>query len=93
MTNKGTITSTNYPNNYEKDQTCEWLLEVPEDHTMTITINDVDLYTSDSCTESELKVGSGIYWRSIIPSLITFVIYFLLSRSSMAIKTMTITSS
>lgn len=56
VTNKGSISSSNYPKNYEAGQDCEWLLEVPADHTMTIRIVDMDLYESQNCAESELKV-------------------------------------
>lgn len=59
MTNKGAISSTNYPRNYKANQDCEWLLEVPPDHTMTINITDIDLYESENCTHTELQIFDG----------------------------------
>lgn len=59
LTNKGSLSSKNYPKNYDANQDCEWLLSVPEDHTMTIVIKDIDLFASENCSHTVLKVIQG----------------------------------
>lgn len=51
----GTIASPNYPKNYNKNDTCEWLIEVDENHTIELEFVDIDLY-SPSCDSSYVKV-------------------------------------
>lgn len=57
VTNEGVIMTTNYPNNYDLHKECEWLLEVKQDHTMTIYIEDIDLSESTDCSDTVLKVS------------------------------------
>lgn len=53
----GTIHSPNYPNNYNKNETCEWLIEVEENHAVSITFEDVDLLSIPSkCEHNYIKV-------------------------------------
>lgn len=60
LTNKGTITSTQYPDNYKPNQDCEWLLTVPPGQTMTITVADIDLVESPDCNQTSLRVSKRI---------------------------------
>lgn len=66
MTNKGTVSTTNYPNNYDVNQDCEWLLEVPADHTMTITLTDIDLFESVNCSHTALKVTDWLSFLNLL---------------------------
>lgn len=63
MTKAGKITSPNYPKNYDSNGDCEWLLTTDETHTLTITIEDVDLEESEGCIHDYLKVMSSIIAR------------------------------
>lgn len=83
LTNKGSISTTNYPSNYNMNQDCEWLLEVPPEHTMTITIADIDLFESENCTHTELTVRVSFGMEE---QLQCFILNSLPHRFSMASK-------
>lgn len=53
---KGSFASPNYPNNFEKNTTCEWLLETEASHTMALQFSDMDLEESVNCSETSVKV-------------------------------------
>lgn len=43
---KGIITSPNYPNNYDNNMECLWIIEVPATHTINLAFVDVDIAKS-----------------------------------------------
>lgn len=56
ISESGYIFSPNYPQNYKSNETCEWLIEVQEGHSIELTFQDVDLYLSNNCTKNYVKV-------------------------------------
>lgn len=54
----GSVFSPNYPQNYNKNETCEWLIEVSDGDSIDLTFEDVDLYTSENCSRNYVKVGT-----------------------------------
>lgn len=42
----GEIHSHNYPKNYENNDDCEWLIQVPSNHLVNLTFTDFDVETS-----------------------------------------------
>lgn len=52
----GEITSQNYPENYNNDETCEWLLIVNDTQTLQIDISHMDIENSTSCVNDYLQV-------------------------------------
>lgn len=53
---KGKITSPNYPNNFERNTYCEWLLKTEPSHTMTLKFTDFDFESSPNCSVNSVKV-------------------------------------
>ncbi|CAH0562353.1 unnamed protein product [Brassicogethes aeneus] len=56
---QGSISSPNYPNNYDKNETCGWLIEVDDQHTIQLEFDDLDL--TASCSENYVKIYDGPY--------------------------------
>lgn len=56
---KGTITSPNYPKNYDSNTFCQWLLRTEPNHSMTLKFSDFDLEQSPNCTRDSVKVYDG----------------------------------
>ncbi|CAH1989272.1 unnamed protein product [Acanthoscelides obtectus] len=56
---EGVITSPNYPQNYNKNETCEWMIDVDESHSVELVFEDVDLLLSNNCTFNYVKVFDG----------------------------------
>ncbi|KAK9889124.1 hypothetical protein WA026_004393 [Henosepilachna vigintioctopunctata] len=56
---KGTLHSPNYPQNYDKNTTCEWLLEVDENHLIDLEFEDVQLLSESLCKKNYIKVYDG----------------------------------
>ncbi|KAL3290304.1 hypothetical protein HHI36_023648 [Cryptolaemus montrouzieri] len=57
---KGTIFSPNYPQDYDRNVTCEWLLEVDENHLIDLEFEDVELMKIPSyCKDNYVKVYDG----------------------------------
>lgn len=52
----GRISSPNYPNNYEKNSYCEWLLKTEPTHSLKLLFSDFDLESSVNCTLDSVKV-------------------------------------
>ncbi|VEN57932.1 unnamed protein product, partial [Callosobruchus maculatus] len=59
VANEGVITSPNYPKNYNKNETCEWLIEVDESHSIEIVFEDLDLLYTNKCIHNYVKVFDG----------------------------------
>lgn len=51
---EGTILSPNYPNNFDKNETCYWLIEVEKSHSINLIFEDVDL--PQNCSNYYIKV-------------------------------------
>lgn len=45
----GVITSPNYPLNYPRDARCEWTIEVNVHHTITLTLEEIEMENYYSC--------------------------------------------
>lgn len=43
----GTIYSPNYPKNYGKHETCEYLIEVDDNHVIVLEFQDIDIVEND----------------------------------------------
>ena len=50
----GQIYSPNYPNNFDAQDNCEWLIEVVEGHVIDFLVEDIDLVMQ--CNKVYLKV-------------------------------------
>lgn len=57
---KGVIKSPNYPNNYDMNSYCEWIVRVEPTHTMKLTFDDFDLEASPNCASDSVEVLSLI---------------------------------
>jgi len=55
----GTIHSPNYPQNYDHDSDCGWLLEVPVNHIVELTFSDFDVEPFTNCTFDYVAVYDG----------------------------------
>ncbi|XP_056646391.1 cubilin [Diorhabda sublineata] len=55
----GYIYSPNYPKNYNRNESCEYFIDIEDGHTIEIQFDDVDLYKSDNCTRNYIKVHDG----------------------------------
>lgn len=51
---EGAIFSPNYPNNFDRNDTCFWLIEVDENHAIELLFDDADLPTN--CDHNYIKV-------------------------------------
>ncbi|XP_066255144.1 cubilin [Euwallacea similis] len=56
---KGFIYSPNYPNNFDKKQTCEYLITTSEHHVVDLKFEDVDLLRTSNCNTNYIKVYDG----------------------------------
>ncbi|KAJ8936435.1 hypothetical protein NQ318_015581, partial [Aromia moschata] len=56
---EGKIFSPNYPKNYDKNDTCEWLIEVDETHSIDLEFKDLDLLQTDNCSRGYVKIYDG----------------------------------
>lgn len=53
----GSFSSPNYPKNYDKNETCEWLIQVLENHVVSLEFTDVNLLQSpNKCKTNYIKV-------------------------------------
>lgn len=53
----GSLSSPNYPKNADKNETCEWLIQVHENHVVSLEFKDVDLLQSpNKCKTNYIKV-------------------------------------
>lgn len=57
--NSGTFNSLNYPQPYEHSRTCEWTITVELGHSITLSIEDIDLEQSTSCQYDSLEIYTG----------------------------------
>ena len=55
----GSIQSQNYPFNYPHEQNCKWTVHTWPDHSLRITITNLDIMPTERCTDDFLKVGTG----------------------------------
>ncbi|XP_015589651.1 cubilin [Cephus cinctus] len=55
----GAIHSLNYPNNYPKNQHCEWLIQVDVNHLVNLTFLDFDFESTRNCTDDYVKIFDG----------------------------------
>lgn len=80
----GVIHSHNYPKNYENNDDCEWLIQVPGNHLINLTFTDFDVETSlrnmitDSVNVSVL-IGNSIkelltnYFKTVSVALLQVI--------------------
>ncbi|XP_059613843.1 cubilin homolog [Phlebotomus argentipes] len=59
LSTQGNIYSPNYPNNYDKASSCEWLLQTDETHVLEINWLDFDLESSSNCQHDSVRLYSG----------------------------------
>ncbi|XP_048237900.1 cubilin-like isoform X1 [Haliotis rufescens] len=52
----GTITSPNYPQNYDANLDCEWYIFAPDGHYMTFTFTSFNLQSSTNCASDSLVI-------------------------------------
>ncbi|XP_071826204.1 cubilin-like isoform X2 [Apostichopus japonicus] len=57
--NSGQFMSLNYPEPYEHSRTCEWTITVENGHSITLSIEDIDLEQSTSCLYDSLEIYTG----------------------------------
>ncbi|KAH1029878.1 hypothetical protein HUJ05_003031 [Dendroctonus ponderosae] len=55
----GYIFSPNYPKNYEKNETCEWMISVDPHHIIRLQFQDFDLDARADCKTDHVKVYDG----------------------------------
>lgn len=55
----GNITSLNYPNNYEPDSNCQWLLRTEASHTLSFQFLDFDLEDHENCSHDSVAIYDG----------------------------------
>ncbi|KAL3289762.1 hypothetical protein HHI36_023157 [Cryptolaemus montrouzieri] len=55
----GTITSPNYPRNFNAGDRCEWLITTDENHVIDFEFEDIDLTTSPKCLSNYVQVYDG----------------------------------
>ncbi|XP_015512725.2 cubilin [Neodiprion lecontei] len=55
----GVIHSTNYPLNYQKNQNCEWLIQIAENHLVNLTFLDFDVERTRNCKDDYVKIYDG----------------------------------
>ncbi|XP_048481076.1 cubilin-like [Plutella xylostella] len=56
----GTISSINFPNNYDNNVDCMWTLEVPMNHRVEFSIIDLDLYFDEDSNVGDNSCGDSI---------------------------------
>ncbi|CAG9816798.1 unnamed protein product [Phaedon cochleariae] len=56
---EGSIFSPNYPKNYNKNETCEYLIDVDEGHSIELKFKDLDLYKSENCSRNYVRMHDG----------------------------------
>lgn len=49
----------NYPNNYESNSHCEWLIRTEPTHSISFTFNDFDLQKTDNCSADVVRIYDG----------------------------------
>lgn len=55
----GAIHSPNYPQNYDHDADCGWLIEVPINHVVVLTFIDFDVEPITNCTFDYVAIYDG----------------------------------
>ena len=55
----GSIHSPNYPQNYDRDADCGWLIEVPVNHVVVLTFIDFDVEPITNCTFDYVGIYDG----------------------------------
>lgn len=53
----GTIHSPNYPNNYDKNDICGWLIDIDENYVIELDFEDVDLVKP--CVSNNITIFDG----------------------------------
>ncbi|XP_050497170.1 cubilin-like [Diabrotica virgifera virgifera] len=56
---EGYLYSPNYPKNYNKNETCEYFIDIDEGHVIEFVFEDVDLFKSDNCSKNYVKIHDG----------------------------------
>ncbi|KAL1493429.1 hypothetical protein ABEB36_011486 [Hypothenemus hampei] len=56
---KAYIYSPNYPQNFDKNITCEWMIYISENHVVELTFEDLDLVETANCTNNYIKIYDG----------------------------------
>lgn len=51
----GNFHSPNYPKNYDENENCEWLIDIEENHIISLNFEDVDL--SGNCKKDFINVS------------------------------------
>lgn len=51
--------SPHYPDNYDRDSDCEWIIQVDHTHSIELSILDFDLEYHDACNHDYVKVRYG----------------------------------
>ena len=55
----GVITSPNYPNMYDNDDDCAWLIQVDRNHVVTFTFEDFDVEPHSNCSYDYVALYDG----------------------------------
>lgn len=58
---RGNLSSPGYPGNYEPQTHCHWSVHVSEGHVIRLTIDDLDLETSQGCVYDFILVSTVAY--------------------------------
>ena len=55
----GIIMSSNYPQNYDPNDDCEWLIEVAENHVVRFSFEDFDVEPHSNCSYDYVALYDG----------------------------------
>ncbi|KAG5893860.1 hypothetical protein JTB14_005469 [Gonioctena quinquepunctata] len=55
----GKIFSPNYPKNYNKNETCEYFINIDDGHSIELKFEDVDIFSLTNCSTNYVKVHDG----------------------------------
>lgn len=64
----GVITSPNYPLNYPADAKCEWTIEVTLHHTITLTMDEIEMENYYSCEMDYVEAYESANSDSVTPA-------------------------
>ncbi|XP_077994465.1 protein SpAN-like [Glandiceps talaboti] len=62
---QGIFTTPGYPNNYDNDQICEWIIYAPMNHVIQLEFSDFQLQRSDLfCRNDYIEISLGYEWAT-----------------------------
>jgi len=79
----GSIHSPNYPNSYNANDDCEWLIEVDRNHVVQFTFVDFDVEPHQNCSYDYVALYDG---ANTSAPLIIQVCYFLTGGAKFKLK-------